>query len=106
MIVFITVLSINIQVINQYGLRVLRQLDIIHVGTFLVNIMNHDQVIYDLHLMQDITSRNLNAVLVFELNIRVQLMDKYLASMRAKMEHYAFVVEACNEELVLHPFLI
>jgi len=103
---FRAILRINVQIVNANGLRVLRQLDVKHVRALLIDVMHHDEIVNDLHLVQDIASRNAYALVVLEGHVWVQLMDEDLACMRTEVQHDHLVIEACDEELMLHSLFI
>lgn len=103
---FRAVLRINVQIVNTNGLRVLRQLDVKHVRALLIDVMHHDEIVNDLHLVQDIASRNAYALVVLEGHVWVQLVDEDLTCMRTEVQHDHLVIEARDEELMFHSLFI
>ena len=101
MVVILRKRGIDIEIVNADRLTVLCQLDVIQVCALLVKIVNHDQVVDDLHLVQAVTLLYTDTLRVLEVVVRLQLMNVYLARIGTQMQHDCLVVEARDEELVL-----
>ena len=98
MIVIFAEFGFYVQVVHATGLIILCQLNIIKIGTLLLNIMYDNQIINNLNLVDILC--NLDAHAVFESHGGVQFVDEDFASQRRQMEHHRLVVEAADEELV------
>jgi len=107
MIALYRMLGVNIEVINAHRLGVFCQLDIVEVCRLLVDVMDHYQVVSDLHLVQGSTSLYLDTLTVFESVLWVKLMYENFACLGTQVQHYGLVIQSSNKYLMLIlPFII
>jgi len=91
------ILSINIQIVNAHWLGILSEFDVVQVGGPLVDVVDYNEVVSDLHLVQEAAPLDLYALAIFECILGVQLMNENLTCLWAEMEHNGLVVQGCNE---------
>lgn len=96
-------LCVNIKVVNTNWLRVFRQLDVIEVRALLLDVVDDDQVVCDLHLVHGIAFLDLDALTVFESHLWIQLVDEDFTCLGAQMQHYGFVIQCSDQNLMFIP---
>ena len=106
MVVLKAVCQIDVKVFNADGLIVFGELNIIKVGTFLVDVVHDKEIVDNLHLMKYIALLQLNRLTIFQVERWLQLVQENFAGLWAQMEHNDFVIDGRQENLMFSSFLI
>lgn len=97
MVILQGILRVHIEVVDAYWLSILCKFDIVQVGGLLIDVVHYNEVVSNLHLVQDSAPLDLNALTIFECILGVQLMNENLAGLRAEVEHNSLVVKSCDK---------
>lgn len=76
MVKLLRVLGVNIEIVKAHGEIILSQFDVINICRFLIDVMDNNEVIYDLHLVEGVSSGYAYAQVVLECYVGIQLMNK------------------------------
>ena len=97
MVVLRGILRVNIQVVNAHWLGILSEFNIVQISGLLVDVVHYNEVVSDLHLVQEAAPLDLYALAIFECILGVQLVNENLTCLWAQVEHNGLVVKGCNE---------